>query len=230
MKNIIELLHVSKDYPQAHGVQTVLHNIDLVVSEGEFVAIVGPSGNGKSTLLNLLSGIDYATRGEVWVTNVLLNRLSSNQLSKWRCQNLGIVFQFFQLLPALNVLQNIMLPMDFADKLSRIKKTERAEQLLDMVGLSDMAYRLPSELSGGQQQRVAIARSLANDPPLIVADEPTGNLDADTAESVFQLFSKLACQGKTLIMVTHNEQLAIRASRKIEILSGRIHTDNSFAP
>lgn len=225
MNKIIELKHVYKDYPQAAGLQTVLHDINLDIFAGEFVAIVGPSGNGKSTLLNLLTGIDYPSRGEVLVNGAALHQLNSEQLSAWRGVNLGIVFQFFQLLPALSLLQNIVLPMDFVGKLSKRERHERALHLLELVGLADAADRLPSQVSGGQQQRVAIARALANDPPLIVADEPTGNLDTATADAVFDLFAHLSDQGKTLVMVTHNENLADAASRKLEIRNGRIHAD-----
>lgn len=227
MKHIIELKNVYKDYPQADKMQTVLHDISLDVVPGEFVAIVGPSGNGKSTLLNLLTGIDHPTLGEVVVNEARLHRLNGEKLTRWRCRNVGIVFQFFQLLPALSLLQNIILPMDFQASLSKRQRRERALQLLDLVGLSEEAHRLPSQTSGGQQQRAAIARALANDPPLIVADEPTGNLDADTADSVFQLFTHLRDQGKTLVMVTHNDDLANAATRKLEIRSGRIHSDDS---
>ncbi len=228
MNKIIELKHVYKDYPQAAGLQTVLHDINLDIFAGEFVAIVGPSGNGKSTLLNLLTGIDYPSRGEVLVNGAALHQLNSEQLSAWRGVNLGIVFQFFQLLPALSLLQNIVLPMDFVGKLSKRERHERALHLLELVGLADAADRLPSQVSGGQQQRVAIARALANDPPLIVADEPTGNLDTATADAVFDLFAHLRDQGKTLVMVTHNENLADAASRKLEIRNGRIHADTQM--
>ncbi|MEY4210480.1 MAG: hypothetical protein RLZ92_860 [Pseudomonadota bacterium] len=225
MNKIIELKQVYKDYPQAAGLQTVLHDINLDIFAGEFVAIVGPSGNGKSTLLNLLTGIDYPSRGEVLVNGAALHQLNSEQLSAWRGVNLGIVFQFFQLLPALSLLQNIVLPMDFVGKLSKRERHDRALHLLELVGLADAADRLPSQVSGGQQQRVAIARALANNPPLIVADEPTGNLDTATADAVFDLFAHLRDQGKTLVMVTHNENLADAASRKLEIRNGRIHAD-----
>lgn len=226
MKPIIQLQHVYKEYPQALGSQTVLHDINLQIYPAEFVAIVGPSGNGKSTLLNLLTGIDYPTCGEVVVNGAALHLLNGEQLSAWRGLNLGIVFQFFQLLPALSLLQNIILPMDFVGRLSKAERQQRAMQLLELVGMADEAQRLPSQVSGGQQQRVAIARALANDPPLIVADEPTGNLDAATAEAVFELFAHLRDQGKTLVMVTHNEALADAASRKLEIRCGRIHADS----
>ena len=225
MQKIIELKQVYKDYPQAGGRQTVLHDINLAVTAGEFVAIVGASGNGKSTLLNLLTGIDHPSRGEVRVNGAALQQLSNEKLSAWRGAQVGIVFQFFQLLPALSLVQNIMLPMEFLGRLNKRQRRERAMQLLAQVGLADAAQRLPSQVSGGQQQRVAIARALANDPPLIVADEPTGNLDAATAATVFELFVQLREQGKTLLMVTHNPALANAADRNIEIRCGRIHTD-----
>ncbi len=225
MKKIIELKNVSKDYFSAGKMQTVLDGINLDIIPGEFVAIVGASGNGKSTLLNLITGIDHPSSGEVIVNNSALQKMSGEKLTAWRCANVGIVFQFFQLLPALSLWQNIVLPMDFQGKLARRKRKERAMHLLELVGLANEASRLPSQVSGGQQQRAAIARALANDPELIVADEPTGNLDETTADSVFQLFAHLRDQGKTLVMVTHNESLANAASRKIEIHAGRIHAD-----
>jgi putative ABC transport system ATP-binding protein len=225
MKKIIELRNVSKAYLSAGKMQTVLNDINLDINFGEFVAIVGASGNGKSTLLNLLTGIDHPSSGEIIVNKTPLQKLSSEKLTAWRCANVGIVFQFFQLLPALNLWQNIVLPMDFFGKLPKRQRRERAMALLERVGLADEAHRLPSQVSGGQQQRAAIARALANDPELIVADEPTGNLDEATADSVFQLFAHLRDQGKTLVMVTHNETLANAASRKIEIHAGRIHAD-----
>lgn len=227
MKKIITLQHVSKAYHSAGKMQPVLNDINLDINHGEFVAIVGASGNGKSTLMNLLTGIDHPTSGEVIINNHALHKLSSEKLTAWRCANVGIVFQFFQLLPTLSLWQNIVLPMDFLGKLPKNERKARAMSLLDRVGLADEAHRLPSEVSGGQQQRAAIARALANDPELIVADEPTGNLDEATADSVFQLFSHLRDQGKTLVMVTHNELLANAASRKIAIHAGRIHSDTN---
>jgi len=225
MQKIIQLKHLYKAYSQAGQRQMVLYDICLDVAVGEFVAVVGPSGNGKSTLMNLLTGIDYPSQGEIIVNGTSLQSLNNRQLTAWRGSNVGIVFQFFQLIPTLSLLQNIVLPMDFLGKLNKAQKQERALALLERVGLSDAAQRLPSQVSGGQQQRAAIARALANDPPLIVADEPTGNLDAATADSVFELFAHLRDQGKTLVMVTHNETLADAASRKLEIRSGRIHAD-----
>ncbi|MEY4719198.1 MAG: hypothetical protein RL563_1816 [Pseudomonadota bacterium] len=230
MAALIKLKRIYKDYPQATGVQNVLRGIDLEIESGEFVAIVGPSGNGKSTLLNLLTGIDHPTSGDIIVNDVSLNTMSNKQLTAWRGANVGIVFQFFQLLPALNLLQNVMLPMEFLGRLDKQQRRHRALQLLDQVGLSEVVERLPSQVSGGQQQRAAIARALANDPPLIVADEPTGNLDTATADSVFDLFSHLRDRGKTLVMVTHNPLLAEAASRTLEIRNGLIHGDSASIP
>lgn len=223
MKKMIELKHVSKAYLSAGIMQTVLHDISLEILPGEFVAIVGASGNGKSTLLNLLTGIDHPSAGEIYINKQAIHKLSSARLTAWRCAHVGIVFQFFQLLPSLNLWQNIVLPMEFLGRLPKRQRRERAMHLLELVGLSKEADRLPSQVSGGQQQRAAIARALANDPELIVADEPTGNLDAETADSVFQIFAHLRDQGKTLIMVTHNDELANSASRKLEIRSGYLH-------
>lgn len=226
---IIKLNNVYKAYQNGQISQPVLHDISLDIEAGEFVAIVGASGNGKSTLLNLLAGIDKPSQGQVHVCGSGLHKLSEEQLSVWRGKNIGIVFQFFQLLPSLSLLQNILLPMDFVAKKPRRERLERARYLLELVGLSDQAQKLPSQVSGGQQQRAAIARALANDPQLIVADEPTGNLDEATADAVFELFLKLNQQGKTLVMVTHNEILAESASRRIVIHSGRISDDQIIA-
>lgn len=222
---MVQIKDVVKTYPVGDGEITVLNGVSVEIARGEFVAIVGESGNGKSTLLNMITGIDHATSGEVLVNGRLLNNLSENELAMWRGVEMGIVFQFFQLLPALNLLQNVILPMDFTKTLARKERKERALHLLDSVGLADQALKLPSQVSGGQQQRAAIARSLANDPPLIVADEPTGNLDARTAAEVFTLFEKLVAQGKTLVMVTHNDDLAAAAQRILEIRNGRIVQD-----
>jgi putative ABC transport system ATP-binding protein len=229
MNEIIRIRKVYKRFLVGGSRQTILHDISMTVKAGEFVAIVGPSGNGKSTLLNLLTGIDRPCEGEVIINGKSLHGMSEEQLSIWRGPNVGIVFQFFQLLPSLNLLQNVMLPMDFVKRLSKPARRERALHLLEQVDLANCAEQLPSQVSGGQQQRAAIARALANDPPLIVADEPTGNLDAQTADDVFRLFAHLADLGKTLVMVTHNEELAQQASRRVEIRMGRIHSDRETA-
>jgi putative ABC transport system ATP-binding protein len=222
---VVEVIDVVKSFPVGDGEVTVLKGLSFNVTNGEFVSIVGPSGNGKSTLLNMITGIDRPTDGRVIVTGREVQKMSENKLAAWRGQHVGIVFQFFQMLPALSLLQNIILPMDFAKKFSRREKRERAMQLLETVGLADQANKLPSMVSGGQQQRAAIARALANDPDLIVADEPTGNLDTRTAEDVFNLFIRLVDEGKTMIMVTHNKELSRRVPRVVEIIDGKIARD-----
>lgn len=224
---IIQVKNVVKTFPVGDDHVTVLRGVSLDVRPGEFVAIVGPSGNGKSTLLNMITGIDRPTAGEVLVNGRPIHKLSENQLAAWRSTDVGIVFQFFQLLPALNLVQNIMLPMDFARQLKPKERRERAMALLGLVGLQDQALKLPSQVSGGQQQRAAIARALANDPPILVADEPTGNLDARTSDEVFALFCRLTGQGKTLVMVTHNEDLARDVPRTVAVINGEIARDET---
>jgi putative ABC transport system ATP-binding protein len=222
---LVQVKEVVKSFPVGGGEITVLKGISFDVKNGEFVSIVGPSGNGKSTLLNMITGIDRPTRGEVIVTGREVHRMSENKLAAWRGQHVGIIFQFFQMLPALSLLQNVMLPMDFAKKIPARERRERAMQLLDIVGIADQANKLPSMVSGGQQQRSAIARALANDPEIIVADEPTGNLDTRTAQDIFELFTKLVEQGKTMVMVTHDKELSRRVPRVVEIIDGRITRD-----
>jgi putative ABC transport system ATP-binding protein len=224
-KPIIELKDVVKRFPVGDDEVTILKGIDLEINPGEFVSIVGPSGNGKSTLLNMITGIDRPSAGEVLVTGQAVHKLSENKLAAWRGKHVGIIFQFFQMLPALSLVQNVILPMEFARKYSSSERRERALHLLDMVGLADQANKLPSMVSGGQQQRAAIARALANDPPLLVGDEPTGNLDSRTANDVFDLFSNLVAEGKTMLMVTHDKELARRVPRVVEITNGRIARD-----
>lgn len=226
---IVDLKNITKRFVLSGQSIPVLNGISLTFTSGEFAAIVGPSGNGKSTLLNMISGIDRPTTGEVIVNNQNLSNLNEDQLSGWRGKNLGIVFQFFQLLPALSLLQNVILPMDFIGQLRPKERHERAKNLLSMVGLQDQMHKLPGLVSGGQQQRAAIARALANDPPLIIADEPTGNLDVKTSEEVFGIFLELSKQGKTVLMVTHNEDLACRATRRVEVINGIITFDGSCA-
>ena len=222
---IIEVRDVVKTFQVGGAPVTVLNRVSLTVHPGEFVAIVGPSGNGKSTLLNMISGIDRPTGGEVYVTGEPLHRLSENRMAGWRGQHLGIIFQFFQMLPSLSLMQNIVLPMEFAGKYSPKERRARAMSLLALVGLEEQANKLPGMVSGGQQQRAAIARALANDPPLVVADEPTGNLDAKTAGEVFDLFYRLVDSGKTMLMVTHDRELAARVPRTIEVINGQIYHD-----
>ena len=224
---LIELRQVTKTFASASAKLTALREVDLRVNAGEFVAVIGKSGSGKSTLLNMLTGIDRPTSGEVFVNGSAIHQMNEGQVAVWRGRNLGIVFQFFQLIPTLSAIENVMLPMDFCGMYSANKRAERAQYLLDLVGLSDRAYTLPSALSGGEQQRVAIARALANDPPLIVADEPTGNLDSKTAASTFELFQNLVKQGKTILMVTHDRDLSRAVPHTIEIADGQIISDHS---
>ena len=222
---IVQIKDVVKSFKVGDGEVTILKGLSFDVKDGEFVSIVGPSGNGKSTLLNMITGIDRPSNGDVIVTGRNLNKMSENQMAAWRGENVGIIFQFFQMLPALSLLQNVILPMDFANKYSTKKRRERAMHLLEIVDLADQADKLPSMVSGGQQQRAAIARALANDPPLLVADEPTGNLDSRTAGAVFDLFSKLVEEGKSMLMVTHDKELARRVPRVVEITNGKITRD-----
>jgi putative ABC transport system ATP-binding protein len=223
---IIQVNNVVKNFKVGDSEVTILKGISFEVNRGEFVSIVGPSGNGKSTLLNMVTGIDRPSAGEIMVTGREVHRMSENQLAAWRGANVGIIFQFFQMLPALSLKQNVILPMDFAKKYTPQERRDRAMFLLELVGLADQAEKLPSMVSGGQQQRAAIARALANDPALLVGDEPTGNLDARTAGEVFDLFGQLVEQGKTMIMVTHDKELAQRVPRRIEITNGRITRDD----
>jgi len=226
---IIQIKDVVKNFQVGDAEVNILKGISFDVNQGEFVSIVGPSGNGKSTLLNMVTGIDRPSDGEITVTGQQVHKMSENKLAAWRGEKVGIIFQFFQMLPALSLLQNVILPMDFAGKYSTKERKERAMELLEMVGLADQADKLPSMVSGGQQQRAAIARALANDPPLLVGDEPTGNLDSKTAADVFDLFSQLVDSGKTMLMVTHDKELAERVPRRIEITNGRITKDEHLA-
>ncbi len=229
-ENLITLDNVIKNFEGPAGTINVLKGIDLRVSTGEFVGVCGPSGSGKSTLMNMITGIDRPTDGTVTVAGQVLNNMSENKLARWRGKTIGVIFQFFQLLPTLTVLENVMLPMDFCRVWTPRERPERAMFLLDQVGLADQAHKLPSTLSGGQQQRAAIARALANDPPLLVGDEPTGNLDSKTADKVFQLFNELIAGGKTFLMVTHDTSLAGRIPRVINVLDGVLYeTDGAGA-
>ncbi len=219
---IVNLRDVVKDYRTDAGPFRALDGVDLEIRSGEFVAVVGRSGCGKSTLLNMVTGIDRATSGEVRVASAELAVLSEDALARWRGRTVGVVFQFFQLLPTLSVIENVMLPMDFLGATTNRQRRERAMYLLEQVGMADQAAKLPLSTSGGQQQRAAIARALANDPALLVADEPTGNLDSASAESVFELFHQLADDGTTVLMVTHDAELAGRTRRIVRMADGRI--------
>jgi putative ABC transport system ATP-binding protein len=219
---LIKLNNVVKSYKTEAGDFLALKNINLSIGSSEFVGVIGKSGSGKSTLINMITGIDHPTRGEVYVADTPIHTLNEGRMAQWRGHNLGIVFQFFQLLPILTVIENVMLPMDFCHLYNPRQRKERALQVLDMVGVAEQAHKLPSQLSGGEQQRVAIARALANDPPIIMADEPTGNLDSKTSNIVFGLFEKLVASGKTIVMVTHDGDLAKRVKRTIIIADGEI--------
>jgi ABC-type lipoprotein export system ATPase subunit len=220
--HLIEVRQVVKTYKTAAGGFTALNGIDLQIDRGEFVGVIGKSGSGKSTLINMIAGIDRPTAGEVLVGDTAVHTLTENQMARWRGRNVGIVFQFFQLLPTLSLIENIMLPMDFCNTYPLRERKKRALQLLEMVELEKHAYKLPSAVSGGQQQRAAIARALANDPPIIIADEPTGNLDSKTADSVFKMFENMAAEGKTILMVTHDSSLARRVSKTVIIADGEV--------
>ncbi|MFZ5911867.1 MAG: ATP-binding cassette domain-containing protein [Chloroflexota bacterium] len=217
---LIQMRGVVKTFKNAAGAFTVLKGIDLDIRRGEFVAIVGKSGSGKSTLLNMITGIDHPTDGKVVIGGVDIYRMTESQRSLWRGRNLGIVFQFFQLLPMLTLLENVMLPMDYVGLHDFDERPKRAMQLLEMVGLERQAHKLPLAVSTGQQQAAAIARALATDPPLLAADEPTGNLDSRAADAIIDLFEELIANGKTIAMVTHDPSLTSRTSRTITISDG----------
>src|SRR5690606_34296965 len=221
-EHLIELRNVVKAYKTDAGDFLALKGINLAIDEGEFVGIIGKSGSGKSTLINMLTGIDRPTSGEMYINRTGIHRFDEGQMARWRGRNQGVIFQFFQLLPTLTVIENVMLPMDFCNMYTPRQRQERAMHLLELVDVAEQAHKLPSQISGGQQQRVAIARALANDPPMIMADEPTGNLDSRTARQVFNLFEKLVAEGKTFLMVTHDDDLARRVNRTIVIADGEI--------
>ncbi|NTU81939.1 MAG: ABC transporter ATP-binding protein, partial [Chloroflexales bacterium] len=220
--HMIDLRTIVKTYQSAAGSFTALKGVSLTVDAGEFVAVIGKSGSGKSTMINMVTGIDRPTTGEVLVAGTPVHKLSEGQMSVWRGRHLGIIFQFFQLLPSLSVVENVMLPMDFCNMYRPSERRERAMMLLEQVEMVENANKLPSAISGGQQQRVAIARALSNDPPILIADEPTGNLDSKTAAAVFNLFDGLVKAGKTIVMVTHDNDLARRATRSVIVSDGEI--------
>ena len=221
-ETIIDLHQVTKTYEGPAGAFTALKGIDLQVRPGEFIAVVGRSGSGKTTLLNLLAGIDRLTSGEITIAGMRMNSLSESRLAEWRGRNVGLVFQFFQLLPTLTVAENVQLPMDFAKNIPTAKRRSRSLELLDRVGIQDQADKLPAMLSGGQQQRAAIARALANDPPILLADEPTGNLDSMTGTSVLKLFAELNADGRTIIMVTHERDAQSFTARQVTLVDGLV--------
>lgn len=227
----IEIDGVLKNYQSGDGEVPVLRGVSLTIRRGEFVSLVGPSGSGKSTLINVMTGIDRPDGGRVVINGQDLGGLSEDKLARWRGKTIGLIFQFFQLLPTLTAMENVLLPMDFCKTYPSNKRRGRALECLSLVGMDRYSDRLPSALSGGQQQRVAIARALANDPPIIVGDEPTGNLDSATAQQVFSLLGRLAEEGKTVVFVTHDPLLARSTPRKVEILDGQtVNEDLSAAP
>ena len=222
---IIDLRNIVKVYETAAGPFIALKGIDLTVRAGEFVAVVGKSGSGKSTLINMFTGIDHPTEGEVIVANTPIRRLDEGEMAEWRGRHMGIIFQFFQLLPTLSIVENVMIPMDLAGLYSMDERYARAMHLLDQVGMAADSHKFPSAVSAGHQQRAAIARALANDPLILVADEPTGNLDTKNAATIFRLFADLVGEGKTILMVTHDDELARLAPRTVTIADGLIVGD-----
>lgn len=218
----IELRGVARAYPTSAGEFRALDDVSLTIPKRTFAAVVGRSGSGKSTLVNLIAGLDRPTTGEIWVGGTAVHTLSENQLAAWRGRQVGVVFQFFQLLPTLTIAENVMLPMDFCSTLPTNQARARAVALLEQVGIADQANKLPTALSGGQQQRAAIARALPNEPALIVADEPTGNLDGHTATMVLDLLSYLAEAGQTVLMVTHERDVSKLVDRVIYLSDGRV--------
>lgn len=219
---LIELQQVVKTFESEAGIFVALNGIDLLVQAGKFVSIIGKSGSGKSTLLNMVTGIDKPTAGEVLVNGTAVHALNEGEIAVWRGRSIGVIFQFFQLLPTLTAVENVLLAMDYGDVYPPEERPERAMHLLEVVGMADQAHKLPPMLSGGQQQSIAVARALANDPPILTADEPTGNLDSKTAELILGLFEDLVDGGKTILMVTHDNTLARRAQTTIVLADGQI--------
>ncbi len=218
---LIELRDLVKVYRTPAGETPALRGVNLQVHRGEFLTVIGKSGAGKSTLVNMITGIDRPTSGEILIEGTSVHAMNEDQIARWRGKNMGVVFQFFQLLPTLNLIENITIVMDFCNTYPLAQCKEIALHLLEQVGLAEHAYKVPAKISGGQQQRVAIARAMANDPPLIVADEPTGNLDSRTAAEIYDLFGKLVAQGKTFLVVSHDKEIARRASRVVRIADGQ---------
>jgi putative ABC transport system ATP-binding protein len=222
---LINLHNVVKTYESAAQPFTALRSVNLQVSPGEFVAVVGKSGSGKTTLLNLLAGIDRPTSGTITVAGAELHSLTESYLAEWRGRTVGLVFQFFQLLPTLTILENVMLPMDFVEVIPMAERRAKAIELLERVGIADQSHKLPVTLSGGQQQRAAVARALANDPPILMADEPTGNLDEATRKSILELFAQLNAGGRTIIVVTHERDISQYTDRQVTLVDGRFAED-----
>ena len=225
---LIRLRQVTKNYRTAAGDFPALRGIDLDIYPGELVGILGKSGAGKTTLVNLISGVDHLTSGEVWIGDTAVHNLNENQAAQWRSRNLGVVYQSFQLMPTLSLLDNVLLPMDFTGLYRGKRSSRHALEILRQMELEEHAGKLPSNISGGQQQRVAIARALANDPPIIVADEPTGRLDSVTAETIFEIFEGLVHQGRTIVMVTHDASFARRFTRLVWLADGQVVDEPQF--
>ena len=219
---LLNLNRVCKYYQTPAGKFVALNGVSLHIPAGDFISVVGKSGSGKSTLINMITGIDKPSSGEVVVNGTLVHSLSEEQIVVWRGKNIGVIFQFFQLIPTLTSIENIILAMDYGQQWASSQRPERAMQLLELVEMGDLAHKFPAELSGGQQQAVAIARGLANDPPILTADEPTGNLDSKSAALVMGLFESLVESGKTIVMVTHDPEMAERATHKITLADGKI--------
>ena len=222
LQPLIDIRKIVKTYHSLAGAVTALHRIDLQVYSGEFLVVTGKSGSGKTTLINIVTGLDRATSGEIWVDGSPLHRFSTEKTAKLRGKTMGVVFQSFELLPTLTVLQNVMLPMDFARRYSLRDQRQRAVKLLEQVDIAEHSKKLPTALSGGQQQRLAIARAMANDPAILVADEPTGSLDSTTAAAIIDIFVDLVRQGRTILLVTHDKDVAKRGSRVITLADGEI--------
>lgn len=229
-KIIVSINHLNKVFYTTSGDFVALENLVLNVPQGQFLSVVGKSGSGKSTLVNMITGIDYPTSGEVLVNKMNIHAQSESDMAEWRGKNMGIVFQFYQLLPILNLLENVMLPMQIAGVYSPIVQKERAMFFLEQVGIADYALKRPTMVSGGQQQCAAVARALVNNPPLLLADEPTGNLDSAAADNIFKIFDYLIADGKTIIMVTHDDDLAARAQRTIRLADGKMVSDIINSP
>ena len=225
MPDFIRFKQISKSFESAAGRFDALKSIDLNIGQGEYLAVVGKSGSGKSTLLNMLTGIDHPSQGTVIINSTDVHALNESRLAKWRGENIGIVFQFFQLIPTLTILENLQLAMDFVDIIPKGERKKRAESLLGQVDISEHADKFPSALSGGEQQRAAIARALANDPPVVVADEPTGNLDSKTTSDVLELFARLVAKGKTVVVVTHEDLSDYEYDRVITLNDGFVVSD-----
>jgi putative ABC transport system ATP-binding protein len=230
LEPLLSLRRISKSYETPAGTFVALRDINLDVFPGNFIAIVGKSGSGKSTLVNMMTGIDTPSNGVIRAGEREIHTLDQEALAQWRGLNVGVVFQFFQLLPTLTVAENVMLPMDFCNSVPATERRERALMLLDDLGIVSQADKLPADLSGGQQQRAAIARALANDPPILVADEPTGNLDSHTSDEVMDLFVNLARKGKAVVMVTHERDLTRFFARIIELVDGRMARSEPESP